>query len=137
MDILLSFFIFFPLCLTKRGGEKLAFFPELAEMTTDGAIHLCRGQERRGNSPRRREESAGDFRTNLPLVSVAFPSGRVSESFRRDDRAGERHFHCSGAAERKCFCFEGIFHACCLVQINRGKNVCLCLMKSDQETCLR
>ncbi len=48
---------FFSLRLTKRGGEKVGFFLELAQMTTDGAIHLRSVQERRGNSPGRREDS--------------------------------------------------------------------------------
>lgn len=57
MDILLSFFIFFPAFDKARGRKGSFFFPELAQMTTDGAIHLRSGQERRGNSPGRREDS--------------------------------------------------------------------------------
>lgn len=63
-------------------------------MTTDGAIHLRSGRERRGNSPRQRNKLPND----PPTCQRLFPSSRVSESFRRDDKPGERHFHCSGAA---------------------------------------
>lgn len=80
MDISLSFFIFFTPFDKARGRKGSFFFPELAEMTTDGAIHLRGRQERRGNSPRRREGSAGDSAERTSHLSASF---LVQESVRK------------------------------------------------------